>query len=33
LITAIVNAFVALYIYTLAPEFINRFLKWITRKS
>lgn len=33
LITAVVNAFVALYIYTLAPEFINRFLKWITRKS
>ncbi len=33
LITAAVNAFVAVYIYTLAPEFINRFLKWITRKS
>ncbi len=33
LITAVVNAFVAIYIYTLAPEFINRFLKWITRKS
>lgn len=29
LITAILNAFVAAYIYALRPEFINRFFAWI----
>ena len=29
LITAILNAFVAAYIYTFRPEFINRFFSWI----
>lgn len=32
LITAILNAFIAAYIYTLRPEFINRFLRWLARK-
>src|SRR5690606_18813055 len=32
LITAILNAFVAAYIYTLRPEFINRFFRWLARK-
>ena len=32
LITAILNALVAAYIYTLRPEFINRFFKWLARK-
>ena len=29
LLTAILNAFVAIYIYTLVPEFLMRFLVWI----
>lgn len=29
LITAILNAFVAIYIYTLVPEFLMRFMAWI----
>jgi len=29
LVTAILNAFVALYIYTLVPEFLMRFMVWI----
>ncbi len=29
LITAILNAFIAAYIYTLRPEFINRFFCWL----
>ena len=29
LVTAILNAFVAIYIYTLVPEFLMRFLSWI----
>src|SRR4029079_11437516 len=29
LVTAILNAFVAVYIYTLVPEFLMRFLSWI----
>jgi MFS family permease len=33
LITAIVNAGVAIYIYSLVPEFINRFVAWIFRKN
>lgn len=32
LVTAVLNAFVAAYIYTLRPEFINRFFAWLTRK-
>lgn len=32
LITAAINAGIALYIYTVAPEFINRFFSWIFRK-
>lgn len=32
LIVGIINAGIAIYIYRLAPEFINRFLKWITGK-
>lgn len=33
LITAIINGFVAAYIYSLVPEFINRFFKWITFRA
>ncbi|RJX30990.1 MAG: MFS transporter [Oxalobacter sp.] len=29
LITAVINAGIALYIYSVSPEFINRFLSWI----
>jgi MFS family permease len=29
LITAVLNAFIAAYIYTLRPEFINRFFAWL----
>lgn len=29
LVTAILNAFVAIYIYTLVPEFLMRFMVWI----
>ena len=29
LVTAVLNAFVAIYIYTLVPEFLMRFLAWI----
>jgi len=29
LITAVLNAFVAIYIYTLVPEFLMRFMVWI----
>lgn len=32
LITAALNAFIAAYIYTLRPEFINRFFAWLMRK-
>ena len=32
LVTAILNAVVAAYIYTLRPEFINRFFAWLARK-
>lgn len=32
LITALINAGVALYIYSVAPEFINRFVFWLFRK-
>ena len=32
LITAILNTIIAAYIYTLRPEFINRFFKWLARK-
>ena len=32
LLTAAVNAAIALYIYSIAPEFINRFIAWIFRK-
>lgn len=32
LVTAILNAFIAAYIYTLRPEFIKRFCKWLARK-
>lgn len=33
LITALINALVALYIYRLVPEFIDRFVGWIVRKG
>ena len=33
LITAIANACIAIYIYSLVPEFINRFIAWIIRKK
>lgn len=33
LITAGLNALVAAYIYRLVPEFINRFVRWITRRD
>jgi len=33
LITGILNAGIALYIYSVVPEFINRFVAWIFRKS
>jgi len=32
LLTGILNAGVAIYIYTVTPEFINRFIAWIFRK-
>ncbi len=32
LITAVINAGVAIYIYSVVPEFINRFVSWIFRK-
>ena len=32
LVTAIINAAIAVYIYTLVPEFINRFFAWMIRK-
>lgn len=32
LITALLNAFVAAYIYALRPEFITRFCRWLARK-
>lgn len=33
LITAVLNAFIAAYIYTLRPEFINRFFAWFVRRK
>lgn len=33
LITALLNAGVAAYIYSLRPEFINRFFAWLTRRK
>ena len=33
LITGIVNAGIAIYIYSVAPEYINHFTAWIFRKS
>jgi hypothetical protein len=33
LVTAVINAAIAAYIYTLAPEFINHFFSWLTRKK
>lgn len=33
LITGIVNAGIAVYIYSLVPEFINRFAAWVFRKK
>ena len=32
LVTALINAGIALYIYSVAPEFINRFFAWFVRK-
>ena len=32
LITALINAVIALYIFSVAPEFIKRFLSWFIRK-
>ncbi|HTJ96619.1 MAG TPA: MFS transporter [Rhodocyclaceae bacterium] len=32
LVTAILNAFIAAYIYSVVPEFINRFFAWLSRK-
>jgi MFS family permease len=32
LVTAVLNAVIAAYIYTLRPEFINRFFAWLARK-
>ena len=29
MVTAILNALVAIYIYTLVPEFLLRFMTWI----
>lgn len=33
LITAIINAGIALYIYTVVPEYLNRFAAWIFRRK
>ena len=33
LITAILNAFIAAYIYSVVPEFINRFVAWVLRRK
>ena len=33
LVTAVLNGFVAAYIYARAPEFVNRFAKWITFRA